>query len=102
MPAEALPPLAEDEFYLHDLVGLSVEDEEGVARGTIAEVMDLPMHRVLVVRSQDGTDTLVPDVPAFVVSLDVAAGRLVVRSEDGTRRTVTAGEVHLGTAATAA
>ncbi len=30
------------------------------------------------------------------------AGRLVVRSEDGTRRTVTAGEVHLGTAATAA
>ncbi|NEU12932.1 biotin--[acetyl-CoA-carboxylase] ligase [Methylobacterium sp. BTF04] len=30
------------------------------------------------------------------------AGRLVVRSDDGTRRTVTAGEVHLGTAATAA
>jgi BirA family biotin operon repressor/biotin-[acetyl-CoA-carboxylase] ligase len=30
------------------------------------------------------------------------AGRLVIRSEDGTRRTVTAGEVHLGTAATAA
>ena len=30
------------------------------------------------------------------------AGRLVVRSDDGTRRTVTAGEVHLGSAATAA
>jgi len=30
------------------------------------------------------------------------AGRLVIRSDDGTRRTVTAGEVHLGTAATAA
>ncbi|WP_375409787.1 biotin--[acetyl-CoA-carboxylase] ligase [uncultured Methylobacterium sp.] len=30
------------------------------------------------------------------------AGRLVVASDDGTRRTVTAGEVHFGTAATAA
>ncbi|GJD95062.1 biotin--[acetyl-CoA-carboxylase] ligase [Methylobacterium iners] len=30
------------------------------------------------------------------------AGRLVVRSDDGMRRTVTAGEVHFGTAATAA
>lgn len=30
------------------------------------------------------------------------AGRLVVEMDDGTRRTVTAGEVHLGTAATAA
>ncbi|SFG38196.1 biotin--[acetyl-CoA-carboxylase] ligase [Methylobacterium gossipiicola] len=30
------------------------------------------------------------------------AGRLVIRSDEGTRRTVTAGEVHLGTAATAA
>lgn len=29
------------------------------------------------------------------------AGRLVVETDDGTRRTVTAGEVHLGTAATA-
>lgn len=30
------------------------------------------------------------------------AGRLVIASDDGTRRTVTAGEVHFGTAATAA
>ena len=83
VPAEALPPLAEDEFFLHDLVGLAVEDEEGVARGTIAEVMDLASHRVLVVRGADGVDTLVPDVPAFVVSVDVAMGRLVIRALDG-------------------
>ncbi len=78
-----MPPLADDEFFLHDLVGLAVEDEAGVPRGTVVEVMDLPMHRVLVVRGGDGTDTLVPDVPAFVASVDVAAGRLVVVAVEG-------------------
>lgn len=82
-PADTLPPLEEDEFFLHDLVGLAVEDETGAPRGTVAEVMDLPSHRVLVVRGPDGADTLIPDVPAFIVSVDVAAGRIVVNAIEG-------------------
>ena len=81
--ASVLPPLEEDEFFLHDLVGLAVEDEAGTPRGTVAEVLELPAYPVLVVRGPDGSDTLVPDVPAFVASVDVAGGRIVVNAVEG-------------------
>jgi 16S rRNA processing protein RimM len=82
-PASRLPPLEEDEFFLHDLVGLAVETTDGVPRGTVTSVMDGPAHRVLVVRGADGAETLVPDVPAFVASVDVAARRLVLHPVEG-------------------
>lgn len=79
----ALPPLADDEFYLDDLAGLAVQHEDGTPVGTIREVMDLPAHPVLVIAREGQPDALVPMVPDFLGDLDLDAGTVTIRPIDG-------------------
>ena len=60
--------LEEDEFYFSDIIGYTVlVDEETI--GTITEVMDLPAHEVLRVKT-DEKDVLIPFVDAFIKEVD--------------------------------
>ena len=80
---EDLPPLAEDEFFLHDLVGLGVETDAGEPVGVVREVLDLPAHPVCVVAREGKPDALIPAVPEFIVEVDLEAERLVIRPVEG-------------------
>ncbi len=82
--AEAdLPPLEEDEVFIHDLIGLEVVSEEGEAVGTVKDLLRQPAHDVYVIAREGRPDALVPAVEAFVVDLDLDAGRLVIRPIEG-------------------
>ncbi len=72
-----------DEFYDHQLIGLSVLDRSGVLLGTVVGVMHPPASPVLVVNRPDGSEELVPFVSAIVPVVDLAAGSLVVEPPDG-------------------
>jgi 16S rRNA processing protein RimM len=77
---------ADEDYYDQQLVGLAVATAAGVAVGTVAEVMHLPGHDLLAVRSDDsgrGTDVLIPFVREIVSEIDLAAGRLVVTPPPG-------------------
>jgi 16S rRNA processing protein RimM len=78
-------PVPEDpeEFYDHQLVGLTVVDQAGVVLGTVVEVMHPPAAPVLAVDRPDGSQELVPFVSAIVPTVDLAGGRLVVDPPDG-------------------
>ncbi len=78
-----LPPLDDDEFFLHDLVGASVVTEGGEPVGTVTDVLELPAQRVYVVERPGRPPALIPDVPAFLADLNVAERRLVVRPIEG-------------------
>jgi 16S rRNA processing protein RimM len=78
-----LPPLAEDEFFLHDLVGMRVVTSEGVAVGTVRDVLELPAHPVCVVARPGREDALIPAVPAFITALNIDDGTLVVEPIEG-------------------
>ena len=81
--AGELPALAEDEIYVHDLVGLAVEDEAGASIGRVRDILEGAGQDLLVVARAGRPDVLVPDVPDIVLSVDVAAGRMVVRPPEG-------------------
>ncbi len=81
-PAD-LPPLAEGEAFVHDLVGLRVVSEEGEDVGTVKDVLQAPAHALYVVDRPGGPDALIPAVGAFVSSVDLEAGRLVIRPIEG-------------------
>lgn len=68
---EDLPPLEEGQIFLHDLVGLRVEMEDGTFVGEVKDMMRLPAHDTFVIARDDKPDALVPDVEEFVVSLDM-------------------------------
>ena len=72
-----------EEFYDSDLEGCEVVDESGTGIGVVEEVSHLPAQDVLVVRSPDDREILIPFVAAFVPTIDVAAKRIVVTPPDG-------------------
>ncbi|MDX1420196.1 MAG: ribosome maturation factor RimM, partial [Rubricoccaceae bacterium] len=83
-----LPPLEEGEVYLHDLVGLAVwtVDEDGGPAdvvGTVRDVLEGAAQLLFVVARDGAPDVLVPDVPAIVQEVDVAAGRILLDPPEG-------------------
>jgi 16S rRNA processing protein RimM len=72
-----------DEFYDHQLVGLSAYTVGGELLGEVADVVHLPASVLLVVRRDGAREVLVPFVRAIVPEVDVAAGRVVVDPPPG-------------------
>lgn len=73
----------EDDFYDHQLVGLSVRLADGTVLGEVVDVLHPPAAPVLQVRRPDGADELVPFVKAIVPQVDLTAGALIVDPPDG-------------------
>ena len=77
--AEDLPPLAAGEFYVADLIGLAVVDEEGRPVGRFKEVLSTGSTDVYAVAVPDGPDVLLPAREEFVRSIDLKAKKITVR-----------------------
>lgn len=79
--ARAALGLGEDEFLDSDLVGLDVVASDGRRLGKLVEVIATGANDVYVTRSDDGREILVPAVPHAVLSVDLAAGRVIVAAD---------------------
>lgn len=78
VPRQQLPALAEDEWYWADLIGLEVRTIEGVALGTVADLLETGANDVLVVQGE--RERLIPWVPnQFVIGVDRDQGVMTVR-----------------------
>jgi len=75
--------LADDDIFIHDLVGLTVVTEAGEALGTVANYMEMPAQAVFVVHRPDHGEAMIPAVDDFIADIDLEEGRLVVRPIDG-------------------
>ena len=81
VPADESPDDPE-EFYDHQLVGLSAEDLHGGGLGEVTAVLH-GAQDLLQIRTPDGRDALVPFVAALVPEVDLAGGRVVVADRPG-------------------
>jgi 16S rRNA processing protein RimM len=72
-----------DEFYAHQLVGLTAYDEHGTRLGEVAALVRGGAQDLLTVRTPDGREALVPFVKALVPEVDLAGGRVVVADRPG-------------------
>ncbi len=76
---EALPPPEDDEFYLADLVGMTVVDERGMDLGRVSAVPNYGAGDILEIVSPGAGETLLlPFTKAVVPTIDLAARRLSV------------------------
>jgi 16S rRNA processing protein RimM len=71
---ESLPDLGPDNYYVADLVGCTVEREDDVRLGIVAQVHDLPANAVI----ELDNGLLLPLVDACVREVDLAARRILV------------------------
>jgi 16S rRNA processing protein RimM len=74
---------AEDEWWDHDLVGLTAVTTDGRTLGAVADVVHVPGSPLLSVVDEEGREVLVPFVADIVPEVDVAGGRLVVDPPPG-------------------
>ena len=78
-----LPPLADGEVFVHDMIGMEVVEEgEDEPIGTVRDV--LKGAQLLIVVARDGRpDVLIPDVPAIVIDVDIENRRITVDPPEG-------------------
>ena len=81
VPRSSFPSTIEDEYYWVDLIGLAVVNREGVALGTVRELLATGPQTVLVLAyEQDGKaqERMIPFVSAFIDKVELAEKRITV------------------------
>ncbi len=68
-------------FFLQDILGARVVDEEGREVGVLEDVMETPASRIYVVKGK--TEHLIPAVPEFIKQTDPEAGIVTVHLIEG-------------------
>ncbi|OAN49689.1 16S rRNA processing protein RimM [Chloroflexus islandicus] len=76
-------PLAADEFFYHDLIGLQAVTETGDAIGEVREILETGAGEIAVIARNGRPDALVPMVRDFIIAIDLVGRQLVIRPIDG-------------------
>ena len=82
--AEDLPPLDEGRFYVADLIGLPVFDEEGKQLGTFKDSITTGSNDVYIVAVPGGKDLLIPALKIYVREINLQEKRIVVKLPEWT------------------
>lgn len=65
-------PLVEGEYYVSDLLGCEVREENGNLFGTLVDVMTTGANDVYIVKTAAGKEVLLPVIPDCVKHVDIA------------------------------
>ncbi len=89
VPYAELPPPADDEVYLHELVGMRVVHQQGGEVGEVIDLIELPQGLALDVRlagTPDGAKprtAYLPYRPEMIVEVDVPARTITIDPPEG-------------------
>ena len=75
--------LEEDEYFIADLIGMSVVAEDGTVLGTLADVMPTGANDVYVVRTENGKELLIPAIKECILNVDVEERAMRIHVMDG-------------------
>jgi 16S rRNA processing protein RimM len=81
VPRAPASALAADVYFECDLVGMTVENEQGSEVGVLETILEIPENQVFVVR-KGAEEVLIPAAKNFVASVDLARRRMTVRGID--------------------
>jgi 16S rRNA processing protein RimM len=81
--AASLTPLPDGEWYVRDLIGCGLYDENGNILGTITDVIQNGAQDLYEIALPGGRRFLLPAVEDFVLRVDVIGKRVVARVPDG-------------------
>ncbi|MCU9534368.1 ribosome maturation factor RimM [Streptococcus sp. CSL10205-OR2] len=79
---ELLTPLASDEFYYHEIIGLSVYEKDNYI-GEIKEILQPGANDVWVVKRKGKKDLLLPYIPSVILSVNLSDKKVEVDILEG-------------------
>ena len=68
---EHATPLLEGEYYVADLIGLSVVSDDGAFHGTLFDVLETGANDVYEMHGDDGTSFLLPAIKQCILDVDM-------------------------------
>lgn len=71
-------PLAEDEYYIADLIGMRVVSADGEDYGTVSDVLQTGANDVYVVRGKKYGEILIPAIKQCIIKVDIQGGDILV------------------------
>ena len=77
------PPLPKGQFYVHELIGFEVVDEEDGLIGKLTEILQTGANDVYVVTRPDASEVLLPVIPSVVLEIDADRRLIRVHLLDG-------------------
>jgi 16S rRNA processing protein RimM len=81
VPRSSFPSTATDEYYWVDLIGLAVVNREGLALGTVRELLSTGPQTVLVIEYEEAgkaQERMIPFVSNFVDKVELPEKRITV------------------------
>ncbi len=75
--------LRKDEYFIADLIGIQVFDEENKELGVLEDVMVTGANDVYVIKMTDGRELLLPAIKQCILEVDIAQGRMQVHVLEG-------------------
>ena len=75
--------LQRDEYFIADLIGLKVQDEDGTELGTVKDVIETGANDVYEVEMADGRSLLLPAIKQCILNVDVENGTMQVHVLEG-------------------
>jgi 16S rRNA processing protein RimM len=81
-PFSELPPLQEDEVYLHDLIGMAVVSTTGEQIGSVTTFYELPQGIMLDVKTARES-VIIPYRPEIIVKTDIGERTIVINDTLG-------------------
>lgn len=75
--------LKKDEYFIADLIGLKVFDEEEKEIGELKDVIETGANDVYVITMSDGKELLLPAIKQCVLDVDVEGGTMKVHILEG-------------------
>ncbi len=75
--------LSRDEYFIADLIGLTVQDEDGTEIGILNDVIETGANDVYAIRLHDGREFLLPAIKQCVLEVDVENGFIRIHILEG-------------------
>ncbi len=83
VPRTQLPPLAQGEFYLYELLGMRVVTDTGELLGKVTDVLRTGANEVFVVTTAAQKEILIPDVEEVVLAVKRDEQEIIVHLLEG-------------------
>lgn len=76
-------PLEEGEYFICDIIGAEVTEENGEKIGTVKDVIETGANNVFVIETEEGREVLFPSIPECIKKVDVEEKQVVAHIMPG-------------------
>lgn len=75
--------LVKDEYFIADMIGMSVFTDDGEAFGILKDVMETGANDVYVIETADQREVLVPAIKQCIIHVDISEQKMVIHLMEG-------------------